>query len=140
MAPVDVGTRGPATGVNPVPPSIRLSKLKIPADGVEMGMPLKSLLRTPANVCDGVKVNGTANELGRFGFIIRPIGPAEVGVLFDADDIRGLLCSRSVSPLLAPPFIIPDPAPDPPPNDEQDEDEVESVLMVAGGVVVVCVS
>lgn len=48
--PVDVGTNGPETGVSPVPPSIRLSKLKIPVEGVEIGMPLKSLIRAPAKV------------------------------------------------------------------------------------------
>lgn len=33
------GTRGPETGVSPVPPSIRESKLKVPVEGVWMGTP-----------------------------------------------------------------------------------------------------
>lgn len=129
MDPVELGTRGPATGVSPVPPSIKESKLKIPVDGVWMGIPGRSLLRTPAKVCEGVNVNGTANELGRFGFIISPIGRSNVGVRFEADDMSGLLCSSRLllvlwlwfSPVLAA-------------EDEHVED-VESLLFIAiGGV------
>lgn len=37
------GTKGAETGVKPVPPSIKLSKLNgIPVDGVEMGIPVAS--------------------------------------------------------------------------------------------------
>lgn len=110
--PVDVGTSGPATGVNPVPPAIKLSKLKIPVEGVWMGIPGSPLLRSPGSV--GVNMNFAGNELGRLGLAISPREAIGAAGFFDADDISGLLLST--------------------PAEEVEEDEVESVFMADGGV------
>ena len=60
-----------------MPPSIKLSKLNIPFDGVVIGTPVKSfkglLLFNKLNCCDGVNVNGTFNELGRFGRVLNEL-------------------------------------------------------------------
>lgn len=71
-----LGTRGPETGVRPVPPSMRESKLNIPVDGVCMATPLISVggllsLTFKPKFC--AKFRGTVgNELGRcfeLGFV-----------------------------------------------------------------------
>ena len=66
-----LATRGVETGVKPVPPSIKESKLKgIPADGVVIGTPATSETETFAlsALCEGVKAAETGREFGREGF------------------------------------------------------------------------
>lgn len=60
------GTKGPETGVKPVPPSINESKLNgIPAVGVVIGTPATSDVGADANIfLEGVK-EATGNEVGR---------------------------------------------------------------------------
>lgn len=63
------GTNGADTGVNPVPPSIKLSKLKgIPVDGVVIGIPIAS--ETDVVFWLVINVVGTFNELGLLGLFI----------------------------------------------------------------------
>jgi hypothetical protein len=56
------------TGVSPVPPSIRLSKLNMPVDGVLTAMPAISETFFPAIKSEGFKFGGTGRNEGRFGF------------------------------------------------------------------------
>lgn len=56
------------TGVNPVPPSIRLSKLNMPVDGVLTEMPVMSATFFRAKKSDGFRLAGTLSDDGRFGF------------------------------------------------------------------------
>lgn len=51
--------RGLLIGVNPVRPSIKLSKLKVPFDGV--------LIRIVSKACDGCIIIGTFRVFGLFG-------------------------------------------------------------------------
>ena len=56
------------TGVRPVPPSMRLSKLNIPVDGVLTEMPAKSATFFRANKSDGLRLAGTLRDDGLLGF------------------------------------------------------------------------
>lgn len=56
------------TGVSPVPPSMRLSKLNIPDDGVLTEMPAMSATFFRARKSDGLRLAGTLRDEGRFGF------------------------------------------------------------------------
>lgn len=92
-----VGTSGCETGVKPVPPSMRLSKLNMtPFDGVEIETPAMSAMFLH---CDGVMANGTASELGRFGRCAGIVGVFRVvGVSQPASDdelMMGLWCMES---------------------------------------------
>lgn len=55
------------TGVRPVPPSIRLSKLNIPFEGVFTEMPVMSATFFRAKKSDGLRLAGTLRDDGRFG-------------------------------------------------------------------------
>lgn len=63
---VEQGING-FTGVRPVPPSIRLSKLNIPVDGVFTEIPAMSATFLRAKKSDGFKLAGTLRDDGRFG-------------------------------------------------------------------------
>ena len=63
---VEQGTNG-FTGVRPVPPSIRLSKLNIPADGVFTETPAMSATFLRAKKSEGLRFAGTLRDDGRFG-------------------------------------------------------------------------
>lgn len=56
------------TGVSPVPPSMRLSKLNMPDDGVLTEMPAMSATFFLARKSDGLRFAGTFKDDGRFGF------------------------------------------------------------------------
>lgn len=92
-----VGTRGCETGVKPVPPSIKLSKLNMtPFDGVEIETPAISAIFLH---WDGVMANGTASELGRFGRCAGIVGVFRVVGVSQPDRadalIMGLWCMES---------------------------------------------
>lgn len=68
------------TGVSPVPPSMRLSKLNIPVDGVPTVTPAISVTFFPAIKSDGFKFGGTGRNEGRLGFCDFPVVVVNVGV------------------------------------------------------------
>lgn len=68
------GTRGPETGVRPVPPTINESKLNwIPAEGVLMGMP-RSAAEVAMVLSTVAAVPLTLSVLGRLGFRVGAAG------------------------------------------------------------------
>lgn len=72
------GIRGAFTGVRPVPPPMRDSKLKImPVEGVEIGIPAISLILVKG------AVEATLRLLGREGF---EIGTVELNITFLVGD------------------------------------------------------
>lgn len=56
------------TGVSPVPPSIKLSKLNMPVDGVLTETPAISETFFRARKSDGLRFAGTLRDEGRLGF------------------------------------------------------------------------
>lgn len=63
---VEHGIKG-FTGVRPVPPSIRLSKLNIPDDGVPTETPAMSATFLRAKKSEGLRLAGTLRDDGRLG-------------------------------------------------------------------------
>jgi hypothetical protein len=69
------------TGVKPVPPSMRLSKLNIPDDGVLTEMPAMSDTFFLESTSDGLRFAGTLSDDGRFGLLIfKNVGVLRLGM------------------------------------------------------------
>jgi hypothetical protein len=85
------------TGVRPVPPSMRLSKLNIPDDGVLTEIPAISDTFFRASASDGLRFAGTLSDDGRLGFwIFMNVGVLRLGMYGVVGVVMSNSCPESL--------------------------------------------
>ena len=85
------------TGVSPVPPSIRESKLNITDDGVLIEIPAMSAAFFRASASEGFRLDATFSDDGRFGlWIFMNVGVLRLGMYGVVGVVMSNSCPESL--------------------------------------------